>query len=80
VAAEEKRVQAELVAAEEKQSSYGNLGNPKAPPIVSDKDQTNVVAYIRTTFQIKGGQNKDRWLTKQEAIEVNITNQHNFVL
>ncbi len=61
-------------------SSYGNLGNPKAPPIVSDKDQTNVVTYIRATVQIKGGEDKVCWLTKLEAIEVNIKNRQEFGL
>jgi hypothetical protein len=52
------------------QSSYGNFGDPKPPPAVSDKDQNNVFAYVTAVVQIKGRQQKNCWLTKFEAIEV----------
>ena len=61
-------------------SSYGNLGDTKPPPTVSDVDQTNVVAYIKLVVQIKGGDRKFRWLTKYEAIEVIFYIQHDLCL
>ena len=61
-------------------SSYGNLGDTKPPPTVSDVDQTNVVAYIKVVVQIKGGNQKFRWLTKYEAIEVIYYIQHDLYL
>ncbi len=61
-------------------SSYGNLGDTKPPPTVSDVDQTNVVAYIKVVVQIKGGDRKFRWLTKYEAIEVIYYIQHDLCL
>ena len=61
-------------------SSYGNLGDTKPPPTVSDVDQTNVVAYIKVVVQIKGGNQKFRWLTKYEAIEVIFYIQHDLCL
>ncbi len=41
-------------------SSFGNFGYPKPPPTVSDKDQTNLIAYITAIVEIKEGQQKHR--------------------
>jgi hypothetical protein len=53
-------------------TSYGNYCTGKAPPLVrSDEENTNLIAYFQAVVQSKGTQKLlNRWLTREEAIEV----------
>jgi hypothetical protein len=52
-------------------SSYGNYAAGKPPPTVrSDVEETNVVAYFKVVVKTEQGQLINRWVTKDEAIEV----------
>ncbi len=53
-------------------TSNGNYSTGKAPPLVrSDEENTNVIAYFQAVVQSKGSQKLlNRWLTREEAIEV----------
>ncbi len=53
-------------------SSYGNYGTAKAPPVVrTDKESNNVIAYFQVVVQSKETRQKlNRWLTREETIEV----------
>jgi hypothetical protein len=49
----------------------GNYGSGKAPPTVrTECEATNVVAYFKALVNTPSGQLIERWLTKDEAIEV----------
>ena len=49
----------------------GNYGSAKAPPTVrTESEARNVVAYFKFLVNTPSGQLIERWLTKDEAIEV----------
>jgi hypothetical protein len=51
--------------------SYGNYATGTAVPTVrTEAEESNIVAYFKLVVKTKGGQLRNRWLTKDEAIKV----------